>query len=302
MREEELKYKCWMITINMLESGYLPSEKELIKFFESHSSDYVFQKEKGEETEREHYQCAVKFRSRKRKSTVINLIEKDFPQGVAAFQVDRMYGTFAEAIEYCTKEDTRVGYPVSNIPLYSGADIAFLEEQTRRFPWQVALLEKLCIQNSLHLKAADDREIIWITDTYGNSGKSKFTKYMCLHCRNTTKIAFGTSSQMKSSVIDAGPKSLYLVDIPRTLGFDEDMSSLFSSIEEIKNGFLVSSMYGKNKQLFMDPPHVIVFTNQQCPRGKLSIDRWTEYYIDQDKQLVDAKTYKERLYGGILVD
>jgi hypothetical protein len=31
-------------------------------------------------------------------------------------------------------------------------------------------------------------------------------------------MTFGTTSQLKSAIISAGPKKVYLIDIPRTIG------------------------------------------------------------------------------------
>lgn len=298
MNDIDPKSKLWVLTINTLLEADLPHEIDLCILLETLCDDYAFQKEKGEETGNLHYQCALKLTVRKRKQTLLNAVEKIFPGKAAAFQFEKMYGTFNEAVIYATKADSRVGAPVSTLPLYSGVDVEFLNERDRRHPWQVSLLAKLCLPHHLRIAPADDRTIFWITDQQGNSGKSKFAKWLCLYARNTIKVAFGTTTQMRNSLIEAGPKQLYIIDIPRTLGSDECMLSLFSLLEDLKNGFLVSSMYGKNKQLFMSPPHVVVFTNQNCPTDKLSIDRWEEYFIDHRKRLIEAEIYKYNWISG----
>jgi len=56
-------------------------------------------------------------------------------------------------------------------------------------------------------------------------------------------------------------------------------------VEDLKNGFLVSAMYGKNQTLMLDPPHIVVISNMECPEKMLSKDRWTRYLIDYDKKL-----------------
>jgi len=298
MNDTEPKTKLWILTINTLDGFPLPDQATLIFFLELICSDYAFQLEKGEESGREHYQCALRLKVRRRKSTLINIVEVEFPKSAAAFQFERMYGTFNEAVAYATKSETRLGSPVSSLPLYDGADVEFLDNIDRRHPWQKDIISKICLPDSLRASPADDRSIVWITDQQGNSGKSKFTKFMCLRVRNTIKVAFGTTTQMRNAVIEAGAKQIYIVDIPRTLGQDESMLSLFSLLEDLKNGFVVSSMYGKNRQLFMGPPHVIVFTNQACPVDRLSNDRWQEYFIDNKKRLIDADDYRNSWIGG----
>eukprot|EP00481_Brizalina_sp_1-RS-2013_P001407 TRINITY_DN3518_c0_g1_i1.p1 TRINITY_DN3518_c0_g1~~TRINITY_DN3518_c0_g1_i1.p1 ORF type:complete len:107 (+),score=12.12 TRINITY_DN3518_c0_g1_i1:404-724(+) len=82
---------------------------------------------------------------------------------------------------------------------------------------------------------------------------------------------------------------MYIIDIPRTLGEDDSIMSIISVIEHIKDGYMVSSMYGKYQTLTMEPPHVIVFANMPCPRGLMSLDRWDCYNIDSEtKTLIDA--------------
>jgi hypothetical protein len=289
--QEELKYKTWVMTVNTLESGYLPTQEELLVFLDENCQEYVFQLESGEETDTLHYQCAYKLNIRKRKSTLLHLLEKYFPGNVAAFQLEVAYGAWDEAVKYCTKGETRRGVPISSFPLYSNADIAFLVDKGSRFPWQNDLINEIVVPSGMHFKAADDRRIFWITDKQGCTGKSKFTKFMCLYYRNTIKVPFGTSTQMRSAIIDAGPQQLYFIDIPRTLGHDDDMQALYSLIEDLKNGFVVSSMYGKNRRIMFDPPHIIVFTNRNCPRESLSSDRWIEKEITKDKEFIEPNPY-----------
>lgn len=271
--------KNWVLTVNKTREDWLPEIGQLVTFFEEQFELYAFQMEEGEETLREHYQCVLKLKWSTRKQTLLNKVEKYFPGNVSAFQFEIMRGSWEEGVKYATKEETRIGVPVSNLPLYDGCDVRFLEDTTRRYLWQTELLDELCIQNSLHFKTADDRKIYWITDRQGNSGKSKFTKFMCLFGRNCVKVPFGTATQMRSAIVAMGPQRCYFIDIPRTLGRDDDMHSVISLIEDLKNGFVVSSMYGKNQQLLMKPPHVVVFTNKDCPVATMSQDRWIEFRL-----------------------
>lgn len=51
-------------------------------------------------------------------------------------------------------------------------------------------------------------------------------------------------------------------------------------VEDLKNGHSVTNMYGKGGSLIMDSPHIIVFSNQDCPRKMLTIDRWKIFEIN----------------------
>lgn len=299
--KEEFKSHLWVLTVNEGLSHMLPGENRMIRFFEEICEFYVFQEESGEETGREHYQCALRLKSRKRKSTLLKLVEKSFPGMTYMFQFDRMYGTFNEAIEYCTKTETRTNAPISNLPIYQGMDVDILDDVYQRYPWQAALFEELFISGSLRFKTPDDRKIYWITDPIGNSGKSKFTKYVVIRSTASIKVPFGTATQMRSAIINEGPCNLYIIDIPRTLAKDDDMHAVYSLIEDLKNGFVVSSMYGKNAKLIMNPPHVIVFSNMPCPRQALSADRWIEYKIC-DKQLIPQGVLQRPKHWEALYD
>lgn len=275
--------RTWVLTVNESKDSWLPTQEELIKFFSDICEDYAFQLEKGEESERQHYQCSLRLRKRKRKKTLITLTEKSFGDKTYCFQYERMYGTFAESVEYCIKNDTKIGESISTLPIYRGADINFLDESEKRYQWQNELLYELCLPGSLHYKTPHDRQIYWITDKRGCSGKSKFTKYMALRSTRCVKVPFGTASQMRSAVISLGPQTCYIIDVPRTLGQDDDITAVLSLVEDLKNGYLVSSMYGKAQLLMMAPPHVIIFSNSECPLGALSRDRWVWYTLHNNE-------------------
>lgn len=182
---------------------------------------------------------------------------------------------------------------------YDYQDVAFLGNPEKRFPWQNTLLEELFDSIPHSLKTADDRTIVWVTDQQGCSGKSKLVKYMCSHNDNTAKLGFGTANQLRSAVVTVGPKKLYIIDIPRTLGEDDSVNDILSVIEDIKNGFVVSSFYGTYTKLIFTPPHIVIFSNSRCPVNKLSGDRW-KCYIILEKELrysIDNFDYIDKGYS-----
>lgn len=90
----------------------------------------------------------------------------------------------------------------------------------------------------------------------------------------------GTATQIKSSIITKGPHRAYMLDLPRVRGKDESLQNTFSAIEEIKNGWVETAMYGKWEELMMLPPHVIVFSNDKPRLDLCSADRWEVYQLD----------------------
>jgi len=287
---EDRKYKHWVFTWNQ-DLSFI--ELSLLdKFLKSFCDSFVHQKEMGEETNRVHEQGYFCSKTRKRHPQLIKMfasfceIHNKLGQGtnlnVDQFTVQRMMGTKEEAIAYCTKTETRITRPkIYGLPNpYEASDLRIFDDSSNWYPWQVSFM-KLILNKDLTISDPDDRTIIWIQDLKGNSGKSKLVKHVCFNNPvEACKLSFGSSTQLRSACISAGPKKLYFIDVPRTLGKEDDINDIISVIEDIKNGFVVSSMYGKHLQLMFDPPHIVVFANIFCPKNALSSDRLQEYSIE----------------------
>jgi len=55
---------------------------------------------------------------------------------------------------------------------------------------------------------------------------------------------------------------VFALDFTRTFGEDTPLSNLFQVVEEIKNGYVVSAMFGSPLESIFTNPYVIIFTNQ----------------------------------------
>lgn len=293
----ENKYKDWVFTWNSDENYKLPYLDDLVNFLQNEFELYVFQEERGEQTDRSHYQGAFRSSIRVRQSTILNKFDSYFQYANIKFlTINRMCGSWQENIDYCTKAETRVSdnyFSSPSLQKYLGRDIKFLNDSSRLYPWQRDLMEKIFEKDTVSIKTPDDRKILWYADPSGNCGKSKFTKFLCFNNPRVTKLSFGTAAQLRSSVVQAGPYKVYIIDIPRTLGSDDSLSSVISVIEDIKNGFVVSSMYGKHASLLMDPPHIICFSNTKCPLELMSYDRWEPYLIEKVNKTAIGKENME---------
>lgn len=280
----ENKYTYWVFTLSELSTTEeLVEGPKVAAALRRLSALYFFQKEKAT---RLHYQGCFKTRIRKRQQTVLNemVAELDVPR--AMLTISPMMGTWEQAKAYCSKEETAVGEVYTNEILYEGKDIEVLDERSSRFPWQEKIINFIIEENTHSIKATDDRTIVWIEDTQGGNGKSKLVKWCCVRFDDICKISFGTSNQLRSAIIAAGPKKVYFIDVPRTLGSDDSIASLMSALEDLKNGFVVSAMYGTNAELVLNPPHIIVFSNLKCPTQLMSVDRWLQLSINYKKDLV----------------
>lgn len=295
---DENKYKNWVFTWNANEEGLLYKPDILESFLKSECSSYIFQFELGEQTNRAHIQGAFVCFNRIRHKTLLNKFREGFKEDrVKYLTLSRMAGSWEDNVKYCSKSSTAVAGSLvqsKDLQKYEGREIAFLSDPKQRYSWQEDVMDALLDPSETRIKDSDDRSIIWISDTKGNSGKSKLVKYLCFSFSDMCKVSFGTAGQLRSSVISAGPKLVYFVDIPRTLGEDDSIPALISCLEDIKNGYVVSSMYGKHTQLMMAPPHVVIFSNQPCPVAMMSRDRWVVFTIADDKTMIHNNLYARK--------
>lgn len=234
--------------------------------FNNHD-DYIFQLEKGA-SDNFHWQCFVKLTKKVRVKRLAKILHEQPPPNPdpdrQTWSVQPCSTQGEEALKtYCMKEDTRVKGPFGKRPIYTGND---LQVMSTPFPWQQSVLD-------LVASTPDDRTIYWICNEAGNVGKSKLCKFLCW-TKKATLVPLGTATQIKTSVIVKGTHRCYLLDLPRVRGKDERLQELFSAIEEIKNGYVMSAMYGKCQEMFMSPPHVICFSNEMPKMSLCSADRW----------------------------
>lgn len=271
--EKRHKYRYWMVTVQQLDSE-IPSVAQIVKLFQEVTLNYWFQEEIGDEEEKLHYQCLIEFPIRKRKGTILNEFER---KGYKAAHFTILPCRDIEAAKsYCTAEIKRkegAQFYTSDY-VYTRSDIAILDVEENRFPWQSKFMKELFNESETSMNNPDDRKIYWIKDPIGNSGKSKFIKWLYDKYPKIIKISFGSATQLRSSICNAGAQKLYFIDIPRTLGDDDSLESLVSTLEDVKNGFVVSNMYGKMSTLIMEPPHIVVFSNMSHPDSMMSADRW----------------------------
>lgn len=242
------------------------------KAFEKLAKKFIYQWELGSNTKREHCQG------------YINLRKKSYHTGRAIAKQLSMLGmngvTCKPASDdgkemlkaYVMKDDTRIAGPWADRPIYMGRDLSCMDNP---YPWQESILD--IISND-----PDDRTILWIDDSGGNIGKTKLLKYLCYN-KKAKRVPMGNATQLKTNIIAQGVHRCYCVDIPRSLGSTERMQDLISALEELKGGWVSSAMYGKHQELFMEPPHVIIFSNMPPPMHMMSLDRWQIYTVENMK-------------------
>jgi hypothetical protein len=287
------KHLVWSINFNHLSNGKIDDNDiyilELLgdKVFDKHRL-YQFNNS-GEEGNYNYAVLLGQLKIRKRETTMIKhidrmmddlcLVNQSLADGLSNlnFKVIPCHRTFNSCVEDYS--------PISNSSNadYYGQDILFLNDKQNRKEWQNYLLNTIYNEESNIFTKSDDRSIIWIEDKLGNTGKSKWIKWLCANREeDVMKLTFGSTQQLKSALISGGSRKVYFVDIPRTKSKEDSLPALISVVEDLKNGHLSSVMYGNYKSLFLEPPHVLVFSNNECPIKLMSADRWIWLRISPD--------------------
>ena len=135
--------------------------------------------------------------------------------------------------------------------------------------WQSNAIEKLKIQ--------DDRKVDVYVDTVGGHGKSVLAKWLIFHYG-----AFLCTGGKHGDIIHAFQgQEIVVFDLARAI--DENYWP-YQAMECFKNGVGFSGKYASTTKFFK-PCKVIIFTNQEPDRSKLSADRWDVTYLSEIAQI-----------------
>lgn len=270
--------KIWSVTIRKC---YSKTAVDRVKsIFNEFAAQWCFQEERGSKEDGEHYQCRIILPEGQTKATMLDIFSKRFSD----MRDVSMDPESNKSIEqgglsfYVMKDDTKVAgpwydatYKVPKKVTYEAKDLKCMDTP---LPFQQKIID-------LASQEPDDRTINWIHNATGCAGKSKLMKWMyCVSNLDMARIPMGSAIQIKTCVIEKGPHQIYMVDLPRVRGGDERQQELFSAIEEIKNGWVESPMYGKNAELIMEPPHIFVFSNEMPNLSFASQDRWVIWNLE----------------------
>ena len=132
-------------------------------------------------------------------------------------------------------------------------------KKTKLYPWQFEVLNMLFIQN--------DRQVLWIVDQRGDSGKTFMALYLC--AVYGFKIFDGTITTRDIAHLIKGNEKGYCFDVSR----DSIHSFSYSTLEAIKNGYVATGKYS-GKICMFSPLPTVIFANDYPDMSKLSQDRW----------------------------
>lgn len=77
---------------------------------------------------------------------------------------------------------------------------------------------------------------------------------------------------MVCKIVEQEDVDAFSFDFTRTLGTETYIENLFQIVEEIKNGHIVSAMYGNPMEVVMTNPFVIIFSNED-------ISKYCHYFV-----------------------
>lgn len=239
------KARSWVFTWNNYEEKLLQNMLAQLA-----QEKYIMQEETGESGTK-HIQGMIQFRNARHFDAVKKLI----PQ--AHWEVCK---AIKAAVEYCQKTDTRTGrqwakgYKIHEI---------VRDPISTPYKWQQEIMD-------LYKTEPDDRKVYWYYDKHGGAGKSALAKHMAL--KGDVMIVGGYAKDIKfgiTSWLEDHSLRMVIIDIPRSA---EGRVS-YDAIECIKNGAFFCSKY-ESKQCLFNPPHLVVLSNDEPQRHKLSKDRW----------------------------
>lgn len=286
-----LQSQSWCFTINNYSDNDL---ERLSTIVQNESAVYIiFGKEIGE-SGTPHLQGFIRFNSKKRVGGVKAILGcvahvEVARQPKAAIEYCKKDGDFKEFgvyvleqgkrndIETIKKEiqegNTDLSYYLENHSEFYMKGKGFIQEYIRYnrkskdikkhplYKWQVKLWRYLCLP-------ANDREIVFVVDPVGNTGKSWFARYFNeVHDNSSQILSAGRASDMAYALSEN--IRVLLIDCPRMRleYFPYDF------IEQVKNGLVFSPKYDSKVKNLSESPHVVVFMNEMPKTENLSADR-----------------------------
>lgn len=123
----------------------------------------------------------------------------------------------------------------------------------------------------------DERQILLVVDKLGGAGKSYLARYC--EANGIAKVIpkMDRAGDMLSAVM-VNPASGYIFDIPRSE--NKSSAALWTAIEQIKNGHIFDWRY-QYREMWMESPKIMVFSNYKPEGDFLSKDRWQILEIEK---------------------
>jgi len=141
-------------------------------------------------------------------------------------------------------------------------------------------------------RPVNSREILWIFDPIGNTGKSKYTKYQVFK-QNAHVLSWDNQRDLFYARKANQRKRTVFFDFTRSTPKFVDPNEVFSTIETIKNGLMFSGKY-ESGDVITSIPHIICMSNfLPSNPGLLSQDRWMLFRIGSQSKTLYKMSARE---------
>lgn len=256
----------------------LDARSRLHEWLNKNCSKFIYQLERGEESGIYHYQICLHLNEKLRTKTLGKKLS-DAGLGMWCAPISAEGQVAMES--YCMKAETRVLGPWMDETGYHGED---LPTEAQLYDWQLDIRDYL-------LDESASREIVWMWDKTGNTGKSSFAKYMYYHHKILT-LHWGNASDMANLICKLGPKRAYIFDLTRTKPATFAKGDIYATMEALKGGYLVNGKY-EGGTMCWKPPQVVIFSNELPDVVSCSLDRWkiTAMPAFERKEIAPKKTF-----------
>lgn len=271
-RSKETTRNCWNIHLVQKDKKFLYEDVKnvLLEWCKTNCKYWIFSYELGEKEETPHIQGYFEYKKKKRITE--DKILKQYNPHYKICKGDKAANTL-----YCIKEgrDINCSDPRYIELIKEDKELNVLTKE-QLYEWQKNII------NIIEQKP-DDRTINWIFEGQGNKGKSALCKYICFN-HNAICVG-GKATDIKYGILkfkeefDYYPR-IVIIDLPRS--YDNNFLN-YHAIEEIKNGLFFSTKY-ECKQVIMNSPHILIFSNKKPETEKLSEDRWNIINIEEKNE------------------
>lgn len=245
------KNRAWCFTWN---NYTLENIKYLCDWLKN--EQYLFGEEKAGTTGTPHLQGVIRFKNARSFEAIKKKLDKCHIEPCKNWEA---------SLNYCSKD----GKTFTNIAKKQSRKDRLLSKYDNII-WKDWQLKVIDIVNG----ERNDRTINWFWEENGNTGKSFLSKYLVLkydaiisdgkkdNVFNQVKIWLDNHNELED------PK-IIILDCPR---YNKEYIN-YGMIEQLKNGLIYSGKYEGGICAF-EPPHVIIFANQEPDEESLSKDRW----------------------------
>lgn len=176
---------------------------------------------------------------RKRKGQLDKLVEKNlFKNGLIDnyWTISFLKTEFNQRLDRLKqKKAFQLTYKPTIFEGYTARDLEIFKDKKNWFPWQNDLYDMI-FHKTGEIKQPHDREIISLYDRNGNSGKRSFFKYLLYnHTNDIARIIYESPAQLRSTIYKMGPKKVYLINLTRSKGKNDNEIDLLANLEDVKS-------------------------------------------------------------------